>query len=386
MLDAAVALKPAMPSASAIGLEGFFPIEAQQPETSAASAHEPGRPPLIAWVEPAESFWLLSLRNFGLTLATFGIYHFWGRADARRQVVNSIRLGGKPLDYSGTGREAFVAFLIGAAVAVSIVLAFLMMFNQTGAGVEGVREFRWKRLFITLPLLFLLGSAVYRRRQHVLRRTWWLGERFDLCGHAWSYAWQHFWSAFLVPLTFGWAAPWRASRLEARKIAEMHHGDRRFRVNAKVAPLYRAFALLWLGGGTSYVLTMVLVGLVAGPQIMAALEGLTLAPLNDPQLLTRIAATLFVGLLPLLALATVYRAVWYEHLISSISFEGARFRLDLPKARFVGLALSNLALKLLSLGALAPVVEARFVRFMLAHTRVEGVLPEIPARASAAAA
>ena len=89
-------------------------------------------------------------------------------------------------------------------------------------------SFRIQRLAITLPLIFLLGSVVYRKRKQILRRTWWRGQHFDLDGQPYAYALQHFWTAFLVPLTLGWAGPWRASKLERRKINEMHIGGQRF--------------------------------------------------------------------------------------------------------------------------------------------------------------
>lgn len=374
MLNAAVA-------SSAISQDGGVAISsllAPRPRSPMpAGAMDEGGHPAIEWVEPEESFWLVSARNFGLTLATFGIYHFWGRAEARRRVVNSIRLGGKPLDYSGTGLDGFLSFLVGAAVAVSIVAAFLLLFSSSGgAGVEAIQEFRWRRLTISVPLLFLLGSVVYRKRQHLLRRTWWHGERFDLSGQAWGYAWQHFWSAFLVPLTLGWAGPWRANRLERRKIAEMHHGQHCFRFEADTKALYRAFALLWFGGGLMYVATMALIGLAIGPQVLAALQTLSIEPLSDYDVLRWAAVVLAIGLTPVIALAMYYRAVWIEHLIGGLRFEQARFRAEIPKLRFVGLMLGNVALKVLSLGALTPVVDARLARFVIAHIRVEGALPE----------
>lgn len=373
MLDAAVAFSPPLLCTHGDMASGSGGDSA--PAASAICRADSGTRAL-EWVEPAESFWLISIRNLGLTLASFGVYHFWGRAQARRQVVNSIRLGGKPLDYSGTGLEGFISFVIGAVVAVSVVAAFLLMFASLGeAGSGAMQEFRWRRLTISIPLLFLLGSVIYRKRQHLLRRTWWQGERFDLSGQAWGYAWQHFWSAFLVPLTLGWAAPWRAHRLERRKIDEMHHGGRTFHAEAGISSLYRAFAVLWFGGGVMYLLTMVLIGLAIGPQILEALQGLTLAPLNDADVLKRGAVVLILGLTPVLILATYYRAVWIEHLLSSIRFGEARFRAELPKLPFVSLMLSNLALKVLSLGVLTPVVDARLARFLIAHCTIDGKLP-----------
>jgi uncharacterized membrane protein YjgN (DUF898 family) len=243
-----------------------------------------------------------------------------------------------------------------------------------GVGIDALREVRWQRLSISLPLLFLLGSTVYRKRRHILRRTWLNGQRFDLSGWAWGYAWQHFWSAFLVPLTLGWAAPWRASRLEQRKINEMHYGGARFHAKANVTPLYKVFALLWFGGGLMYVSTLVILSLFIGPQIMAAVTGLTLKPLADAQVLKTGATIIALGLTPLILLILVYRKVWIEHLVSSVCFDGGRLQLAIPRARYLWLTISNAAMTVLTLGAFAPVAEARYVKFMIAHLKVDGAL------------
>lgn len=332
-------------------------------------------PNIVTWVEPSESFWLLAVKNFGLSLATLGIYHFWGRVEARRKVMNAIHINGRPLDYTGTGREAFVSFIIGAVVAgavVTVMLGLLSQAVQGGAGIEGVRQTRWQRLTISLPMLFLLGSVVYRKRQHILRRTWLSGKRFDLSGWAWGYAWQHFWSAFLVPLTLGWAAPWRASRLERRKIEEMHYDGRHFTAETDLRPLYSSFALLWFGGGVIYVATLLVLSRYIGPEIVAAVQGLTLQPLADIEVLRQGACVIAGGMVPLAILMLLYRKAWTEHLVSSVSFGGEQLHLKLPRLAYLWICVTNIAMTVLTLGALAPVAEARLVRFILGHLDATG--------------
>lgn len=342
---------------------------------SPASSVPRNGPNVVEWVEPAESFWLLALKNFGLTLATLGVYHFWGRVEARRKVMNAIHINGRPLDYTGTGREAFVSFLIGAVVAGAVITVMLGLFQKAtagGAGIEGVRQMRWQRLSISLPMLFLLGSVVYRKRQHILRRTWLSGQRFDMSGWAWSYAWQHFWSAFLVPLTLGWAAPWRSSKLEQRKIAEMHYGGRHFESRGELKPLYTSFAVLWFGGGVIYVGTLLVLSRYIGPEIVAAVQGMTLKPLANADVLRQGALVLGAGLVPLAVLMLLYRKAWLEHLVSSICFGGERFSLKLPRFKYLWICITNIVMTVFTLGALAPVAEARLVRFVLSHLEASG--------------
>jgi uncharacterized membrane protein YjgN (DUF898 family) len=326
---------------------------------------------MVTFVEPAESFLSLSIRNFGMTLATLGFYSFWARADARKQLHRALRINGQPLDYTGTGREACIAFLMGIATVAVVVSLSLWFFFKSGVSTgqisRGVGEFRYQRLLITLPLLFLLGSVAYRKRKEILRRTWWRGERFDLNGQPWAYAFHHFWTAFLVPLTLGWAGPWRASWLERRKINEMCLGDQRFHAVGGVKNLYRAFAALWFGGGTIYVATMVLIGLTIGDEVLGALARQTFAPLMNAKTLTTGAWVLTLGLTPVVGFILFYRAAWIEHQISSLVFHGQRLELKLPKWRFAGLMLWNSFIKLISFGAFAPVADAALVRFIVAR-------------------
>lgn len=326
---------------------------------------------LISFIEPDESFLSQSIRNFGLTLATLGFYSFWARAEAKRQLHRSIRIGGQRLDYTGTGRESLVGFLLGTLTTVVLVSTFLHFYTKTGVTGEQARaafaDFRFQRLFVSLPLMFLLGSVVYRKRKHMLRRTWWRGQHFDLDGQPWAYAAQHFWTAFLVPLSLGWAAPWRASWLARRKIRDMHLGAHRFSAVGSVAPLYRAFAALWFGGGVLYFATMVLLGVTIGTPLLTALGTLTFAPLQQPGVISTGLGVITVGLSPVLGFILYYRAAWIEHQISSLVFNNVRLRLELPKARFAGLMLWNGFIKIISFGAFAPVADAALARFVIAR-------------------
>lgn len=359
----------------ALSAAAVVPQPAPAPAASPPAAAVTSADPLIVFVEPDESFLSQSIRNFGMTLATLGFYIFWARADSKKQLHRSIRIRGQRLDYTGTGKEGCISFLVGAATAAFMVGLFVYFFTKTGTSGAQARaaltDFRLRRLFISLPLIFLLGSAVYRKRQHLLRRTWWRGQHFDLDGHPYGYAAQHFWTAFLVPLTLGWAGPWRASWLARRKIREMHLGAHRFEAVGGVAPLYKAFAALWFGGGTIYVATMLMIGMTIGEPVLRALATVSLVPLQQPGVLSTLLSVLAIGLTPLMAFILYYRAAWIEHQISSLVFGGVRLRIELPKLRFAGLMLWNGFIKIISFGAFAPVADAALARFVIARIRSE---------------
>ncbi len=341
--------------------------------------------PSIAWVEPSTSFLQQALRHIALIFATCGLYIFWARAEARRSMHRCIHVAGRPLDYTGTGREGFVSFLI-AALTMIIALEAVYLYIGPSLASGGARDavsltggqYRWQRLTITLPLLFLLGSVAYRKRQHILRRTWWAGERFDLSGQAWGYAWVHFWTAFLVPVTLGWAAPWRAHALEKRKTNETVHGPRTFHATHSLRDLYKTFAVFWFGGIAIYLVTVLSLGFTIGNEIIGALNTLSINPLLAPGVLTKGLMIAITGLLPFTLLATAYQGAWLEHQMSGIALGDARLKLCLPKLAFVGYSVENAILKVGTLGLLGGVADARMARFIVAHMSVEGTLASPP--------
>ncbi|MEQ1649829.1 MAG: DUF898 family protein [Hyphomicrobiaceae bacterium] len=336
--------------------------------------------PFVTFVEPEESFLALSIRNFGLTLATLGFYSFWARAEARQQLHRAIRIDGKPLDFTGTGREGFISFLIGIVVTICVTgLVLVLLVQNSHAAANPLASFaavRWQRLAISLPLVFLLGSVVYRKRKHNLRRTWCGKQNFDLVGHPWHYAFQHFWTAFLVPATLGWAAPWRASRLERRKIDEMRFGDTKFHAVGTVKPLYKAFAVLWFGGGTAYVGTMALLGVLIGPELLSSIASGSLKPLQDAGSMGKLLLILGIGMTPVIAFLLFYRAAWIEHQVSSVGIGDMRLDLKLPKWRFAGLMVTNALIKIVSFGGFQPAADAQLVRFVVNNIRTVPLDPQ----------
>jgi len=65
--------------------------------------------------EKSKLFWL-ALWTGALTIVTFGIYRFWARTRLRRYIWSSIKPGGDSFEYTGTGLEKFLGFLIALVV------------------------------------------------------------------------------------------------------------------------------------------------------------------------------------------------------------------------------------------------------------------------------
>ena len=339
----------------------------------------------VAFVEPAESFLRLALRNLLLTLATGGIYYFWGRVEARKRLMGALRVDGVPLAYSGNGREGFVTFVVAMLVAAPAVIWSIghipRVLTGGGAGGTGLplpESFQAQRLFFSIPLMFFIGSAVYRRRTHILRRTWLAGRRFNLTGDAWAYALRHVTTAFTVPPTLGWLGPWRMERLGARLVREMTFDGQPFQYTGSARPLYRHFTTLWLGGLGLYLATLLAAGATVGQELIAAVEAKSFAPLLDMHVLWRGLPIVLTGMLAFAVLARAYRAEYLNHHVSHVVCGSTRLSLRVPALSYAATSLGGTAMTLLSLGVLAPVADAQILRLITRHLDIAG--PPLVAR------
>ena len=105
--------------------------------TSQGEASAPTYPYGSFLPENSKLFWLV-IRTVALTVMTLGIYRFWVRTRLRRYIWSSIMPAGDSFEYTGTGLEKFLGFLI-ALVVLAVYLGLLQVvlsfvgFNFWGA-------------------------------------------------------------------------------------------------------------------------------------------------------------------------------------------------------------------------------------------------------------
>lgn len=192
-----------------------------------------------------------------LTILTFSIYRFWLITDLRRWFWSRTRIGGSPLEYTGTGIEIFIGFLAAMAIFLPVYV------------VLGVLAGIWiSESLLTLVTLVLVGAlyfyVIYRARRYRLNRTLWRGLRFGLEGSPWAYAGRGIlWSLALIP-TFGLAYPWMAAALERYRIDHMRFAGNAFHSKARGRDLLVPYL-------TIYAVSIVGLGLLGA--LMVALSG-----------------------------------------------------------------------------------------------------------------
>jgi uncharacterized membrane protein YjgN (DUF898 family) len=316
-----------------------------------------GRGPALRldWVQPIGLLGL-SIANYLLRLVTLGIYHFWGKTEVRRRLWSAIRLDDEPLEYTGTGRELFLGFLIVfALVLLPILLGGVAVAILFGPQSPALAIYQ---LLLYVLIALLIGIGAYRAQRYRLSRTRWRGIRMGLVGSSWSYGWTYFWTLFLLPFTLGWATPWRATRLQRMLTDDMRFGDRPFRFTGTSGPLYGPFAILWFG--------VLVITIVTGLVMQLGLTNLGIAEIvaqrgqldaaTVAKLIVVVYGVLAVALLAYSVFSAFYRAAQINHFAAHTFFEGASFRASTSGAGLVWIAIGNFLIWLAGITAVAGAV------------------------------
>jgi uncharacterized membrane protein YjgN (DUF898 family) len=147
----------------------------------------------------------LLVKNAVLTFITLGLYRFWARAALRRYWWGSIVIAGDPLEYTGTGLELFIGFLMF----LGIMLPFGVLYGLTalldgGNPVAGALL----RLVEVFGFFVLIQFVTFRARRYRLSRTLWRGVRASQGGRSWEYLRLVTGWTLLSIVTLGLAVPW----------------------------------------------------------------------------------------------------------------------------------------------------------------------------------
>lgn len=191
-----------------------------------------------------------------LTLLSLGFYRFWGKTDIRRYLWSRVRLGSDRFEYTGTGKELFLGFLIVLAVLIplGIVIQTLNVLSVAWSQAAQVAV----SVIQTVILLFLIAYAVYRARRYRLSRTLLRGIRFGQIGSAARYGLMYLGYFLLAVLTLGIAKPVGDVALYRFEMENTLFGDRNFDFEGRagemmgrwmgcllLAPFTLGVSLLW---------------------------------------------------------------------------------------------------------------------------------------------
>lgn len=191
-----------------------------------------------------------------LTMLTLGIYRFWGKTRIRRYIWSSVSGDGDSFEYTGTGLEKFLGFLVAIVLlavylgAVQMILFFfgLTLFAEPTSPEMALAQMGgfYLTFLAVVPLIFF---AQYRARRYKLARSRWRGVRFGAEKGAWGYALRAMGHWLLTILTLGLMLPRQTFWLEKYKTDRSWYGDGRFVQEGRWSALYGAMTHLFIGVG-----------------------------------------------------------------------------------------------------------------------------------------
>ncbi len=220
----------------------------------------------------------LAVATAMLTLVTLGLYRFWERTRIRRYIWSSIAPGGDPFEYTGTGLEKLLGFLVAF-----IILAVGLGLLQFGLTFLGLSVFDTSAPDTLDPTAILITSATpilliplifyaqYRARRYRLSRTTWRGIRFGVRPGAWGYAGRAMllWAVTLLSLGLLW--PLMTFTLEKYQTDRTFFGTAAFEQGGRWTMLFPAM------GHLAFAIQLILAGILllnfAGAGLLLLLAG-----------------------------------------------------------------------------------------------------------------
>ena len=309
----------------------------------------------------------IAITNALLIVCTLGIYRFWASARQRRYLWSRTELIDDHLEWTGTGKEMFIGFII-----VMCVLAPFFLFIQFALPalvVRGKSEAAFGVLFLfEIAILYLGGFARFRAVRYRLSRTFWHGIRGGSNNPGWNYGGEYLGRMALSFVTLFIVFPWAATRLWNSRWTAMSFGPLQFRSNLNAHELKARWAAVYL------VPLAMLVVAIFGAILVGGTLALASGGVRSPAL-----GVLFLGVVLLVYLAIPLMTLcWYAKYFrcaaAATSLGELEFGFDATTLQWLGLFLGNLGLAIVTLGFGITYWGYRSWAFMVRHLQVYGTV------------
>jgi uncharacterized membrane protein YjgN (DUF898 family) len=194
-----------------------------------------GQTAAIAYDGQARKLFGMGTKIAILSLLTLGFYRFWGKTQIRRYLASRISLMGDRFEYTGTGKELYLGFMIALAVliplgAASYAIEFFL------AGKPAVMRVTVSGLQYAF-ILFLIGYATFRARRYRLSRTVLRGIRFWQTGSNVGYALRMMGYLALTLVTLGIARPVGDIALYRYQMHHTWFGSQKFEFDGRASQM-----------------------------------------------------------------------------------------------------------------------------------------------------
>ena len=305
----------------------------------------------------------IAATNALLIICTLGIYRFWATARQRRYLWSRTQVIDDALEWTGTGKEMFIGFLIVIAVLAPFFLFIQFLFPALLA--RGKLDAAGGVFFLfEIALIYLGGFARFRATRYRLSRTWWHGIRGGSDDPGWNFGGEYLGRYALVFMTMFIMFPWATTRLWNSRWNAMSFGPLKFHADLNAEGLKWRWALIYAAP---------VVALILAFGVIAAL-GLSYGVKQGPNP-TLGGAVLAIILLIYLAipLATLHwYAKFFRNAANATRLGELEFGFDASTWDWLKLFLGNLGLAIITLGFGLTYWGYRNWAFMVRHSRIYG--------------
>ncbi|MHA6724127.1 YjgN family protein [Sphingomonas sp. RS2018] len=304
----------------------------------------------------------IAFTNLLLMIVTLGIYRFWAKTRERRYLWAHTRFIDDRLEWTGTGKELFIGFVL-----VLLVIGVPMLLLQLGIQALIARD---QALFagllgilFYLAILFLFGLARFRALRYRLSRTVWHGISGGSDDQGFDYAVQATWMPIVGGFALGLLIPWSLVGLWNEKWARMSFGPHNFTSGASAWPVFKRM--------------MICVALAIPAMIaVAALSGATAMAVGsivpDSALAALFAILPIFYVLVFIVFPITFYAVFYRECIGHLTLGHLGFGFDARTRDWIKLYLGDVALVVCTLGIGAIFLGYRHWSFFIRHLEAYG--------------
>lgn len=311
----------------------------------------------------------IAVTNALLVICTLGIYRFWAAARQRSYLWSRTHFIDDTLEWTGTGKEMFLGFLIVMCVIGPFFLFFQFLFPALIAHGKADAAFGIFTLFY-IALIYLGGFARFRALRYRLSRTWWHGVRGGSNDPGWNYGGEYLGRFALSVMTMFILFPWAATRLWNARWKAMSFGPLQFRATLRTEGLKWRWAAIYLVPLAVLIAAMFLAIIVGGVLSLAAGAGK-----GPPPSLAALVILIFVAFYIAIPVMTLcWYAKFFRSAAAATTLGDLEFGFDATTVEWLGLVLGNLALAIVTLGFGLTYWGYRNWSFMVRHLRIYGTV------------
>ncbi|WP_324748979.1 YjgN family protein [Sphingomonas sp. LY54] len=311
----------------------------------------------------------IALTNFALTVVTLGFYRFWAKARERRYLWSRTHFIDDAFEWTGTGKEMFLGFLIVAAVLMPVILfvnfGFQAMVLRGQAALAGA-------ILLTLYVgfFYLYHVAKFRALRYRLSRTWWHGIRGGSDAPGWDYGWKGLWKSAAGWAVFGFLVPWSMTQLWNDRWNRMSFGGHPFKADAHENGLMRRWLLLYLVP----VLSLVILSMALAAVAVSLGTDLEDGTVESSAIIVSVVVGSFTvyGLVLLFGLS--FYTLFFRQVAAATSVGGLSFVFTARTRDWLKLVLGNIGLVIATLGVGLLFLSYRNWAFVVRHMEASGVV------------